>query len=38
MDKTTRMTFENLRSEDGEVRYAAFNHLLKATDKPVDWA
>lgn len=38
MDKTTRTNFENLTSEDGDVRYAAFEYLLKATDKPVDWA
>ena len=38
MDKITRTNFENLTSEDGDVRYVAFENLLKATDKPVDWA
>ncbi len=38
MDKTTRKHWENVGSEDGDERYAAYMHLLKATDEPVDWA
>jgi hypothetical protein len=38
MDKTTRMHLDNLRSEDAGQRYAALLYLLKATDRPVDWA
>jgi hypothetical protein len=38
MDKTTRMHLDNLRSQDGDRRYAALMVLLQATDQPVDWA
>jgi hypothetical protein len=38
MDATTRMTFDNLRSEDGDVRYAALMEIMRMTDEPVDWA
>jgi HEAT repeat protein len=38
MDDTTRTHWNNLRSDDGDVRYAAFMALLAITDQPVDWA
>ena len=38
MDDTTRSHWNNLRSDDGDVRYAAFMALLAITDQPVDWA
>jgi hypothetical protein len=38
MDDTTRTHSNNLRSDDGDVRYAAFMALLAITDEPVDWA
>jgi len=38
MDKTTRVSFNNLRSQDGDTRYAAFIEILKVTDGRVDWA
>lgn len=38
MNATIRKRFENLRSPSSEARYEAFVHLLKATEKPVDWA
>ncbi|OGO09619.1 MAG: hypothetical protein A2Y61_02930 [Chloroflexi bacterium RBG_13_60_13] len=38
MDKVTRTSLENLRSQDGDARYKAFNDVLKVTDKRVDWA
>jgi hypothetical protein len=38
MDQTTRIHWEHMRSQDGDVRYAAFLALLTATDQPVAWA
>jgi len=38
MDKKIRTQIENIRSEDGELQNKAFTHILKVTDKPVDWA
>ena len=38
MDQTTRKLFENLHSDDGDVRYAAYNEALMVTEQPVDWA
>jgi hypothetical protein len=38
MDKNTRMTFDNLHSEDGDTRFKAMNTILKMTDERVDWA
>jgi hypothetical protein len=38
MDDATRTHWNNLRTEDGDVRYAAFMALLASTDQPVDWA
>jgi hypothetical protein len=38
MDTTTRAQWEQLRSRDGDERYAALSALLAATERPVDWA
>jgi hypothetical protein len=38
MDPTTRTHLANLRSEDGDTRYAAYLAVLAATEQPVDWA
>jgi len=38
MNKTTRTNLNNLWSNDRELQHKAFVTILKATDKPVDWA
>lgn len=38
MDKPTRDRLVALHSEDGDVRYAAYEALMAATSQPVDWA
>ena len=38
MDEIIKMNWENLHSQDSNVRYEAYNALLTATDKHVDWA
>jgi hypothetical protein len=38
MNKTTRANLNNLWAEDRAVQNKAFLTILKATDKPVDWA
>jgi hypothetical protein len=38
MDSTTQAHWNNLRSDDGDLRYGAFMALLAITDQPVDWA
>jgi hypothetical protein len=38
MDDTTRQRWDELRSQDGDVRYAALNAMLAATEQPVAWA
>jgi hypothetical protein len=38
MDKKTRATFDNLSSTDVDTRQAAYDGLMRVTDKPVDWA
>jgi hypothetical protein len=38
MDSNTRKHLENLRSEERELQNQAFFHILKVTEKPVDWA
>src|SRR5258708_24990994 len=38
MNKATRVLLDNLHSEDGDARYAAYMALIAATDQPVDWA
>jgi hypothetical protein len=38
MDKTTRTNFDNIYSDDATLQNKAYNDLMKATNKPVDWA
>ena len=38
MDDKTRKYLEHIDSKDRDLQNAAFNHLLKETEKPVDWA
>ena len=38
MDSKTRKHLDNLRSEERELQNQAFFYILKATEKPVDWA
>ncbi len=38
MDATTRTQYDNLYVQDGDLRYAALNYMLRATEQPVDWA
>jgi hypothetical protein len=38
MDGTIKSYFENLRSEDKDVQYEAYNRILAATEEEVDWA
>jgi hypothetical protein len=38
MDETTRTALTNIRSEDRELQNRAFEFMMDATDKPVDWA
>ena len=38
MDATTRAQYDNLYVQDGDLRYAALNYMLRATEQPVDWA
>ncbi|MEQ9363476.1 MAG: hypothetical protein RIF32_04495 [Leptospirales bacterium] len=38
MNAINRQHLNNLRGKDRELRYAAFQYLLKQTDQSVDWA
>jgi hypothetical protein len=38
LDTNTRTHLDNLRAQDGTVRFEAYTYVLKATDEPVDWA
>jgi hypothetical protein len=38
MNQSTRADLENLHSQNAETRYQALIGILKATEKPVDWA
>lgn len=38
MHKNIRSNLNNLWSEDRQLQNDAFTHILKVTDKPVDWA
>ncbi len=38
MDKTVRGNLNDLWSDDRQLQNEAFTYILKATDKPVDWA
>ena len=38
MDSKTKKHLDNLRSEERDLQNQAFFYILKATEKPVDWA
>ena len=38
MDSITQANWENLRTHDGDLRFAALNSVVAATDQPADWA
>lgn len=38
MDKTIRTYLDNIFSDDKQVQFKAYDYLMKATEKPVDWA
>ena len=38
MDKIIRTHLDNIRSEDGQIQFKAYDHLMKVTEQPVDWA
>jgi hypothetical protein len=38
MDITIQTNIDNIWSEDRELQNQAYTYILKATDKPVDWA
>jgi hypothetical protein len=38
MGKTIRTHLDNIFSDDGQVQFKAYDHLMKATEQPVDWA
>ena len=38
MDKIARANLDTLHSEDGDARYAAYEALMTATSRPLDWA
>ena len=37
MHKSIRSSIDDLRSEDRELQNKAFFHILKLTEKPVEW-
>ena len=38
MDKKIRAQLDNIRAEDGQIQFKAYDYLMKETEKPVDWA
>jgi len=38
MDKIIRTHLDNIRSDDGQVQFKAYDYLMKETEQPVDWA
>ena len=38
MDNIIRKNLDNIRSEDGQTQFKAYDYLMKETEKPVDWA
>ena len=38
MNKTIRTHLDNIRAEDGQIQFKAYDYLMKETEKPVDWA
>jgi hypothetical protein len=38
MNKIIRTHLDNIRSEDGQTQFKAYDYLMNETEKPVDWA
>jgi hypothetical protein len=38
MDKRIRTQLDNIHVEDGQIQFKAYDYLMKATERPVDWA
>jgi len=38
MDSITQTHWENLRAQDGNLRFEALNYMVAATNQPVNWA
>lgn len=38
MDEIIRTHLDNIRSDDGQVQFKAYDYLMKETEQPVDWA
>jgi hypothetical protein len=38
MNKTIRTHLDNIRAEDGQIQFKAYDYLMKETEKPVGWA
>lgn len=38
MNKTIRTHLDDIRSEDGQIQFKAYDYLMKETEQPVDWA
>jgi hypothetical protein len=38
MDKIIRTHLDNIRSDDGQIQFKAYDYLMKETEQPVDWA
>jgi hypothetical protein len=38
MDKIIRTNLDNIRSDDGQIQFKAYDYLMKETEQPVDWA
>ena len=38
MDKSIRTNLDNIRADDGQIQFKAYDYLMKETEKPVDWA
>lgn len=38
MDRTIQTSFENLLSQDKDLQFEAYNHILASTKEEVDWA
>ena len=38
MNKTIRINLDNIRSEDGQTQFKAYDYLMQETEKQVDWA
>jgi len=38
MNKTIRTHLDNIRADDGQIQFQAYDYLMKETERPVDWA